>query len=130
AVKREELVYRTQQAIEKNIENFHVFEIDENIIACVSVNFFADKPKLAEVGSLYVMPFYHHRGVGKKMVDYGCKIAKERGASTVLVLSTQAFTFFSSVCGFVETDKVALPEARLKSYEESGRNSKILTKQI
>ena len=130
AVKREELLYRTQQAIEKNIENFYVFEIDENIIACVSVNFFADKPQLAEVGSLYVMPFYHHRGVGKKMVDYGCKVAKDRGARTVLALSTQAFTFFSSVCGFDEVDKDALPEARLKSYEESGRNSKVLLKRL
>ena len=130
AVKREELLYRTQLAIEKNIENFHVFEIDENIIACVSVNFFADQPQLAEVGSLYVMPFYHHRGVGKKMVDYGCKVAKERGAKTVLALSTQAFTFFSSVCGFAEVDKDALPEARLKSYEESGRNSRVLLKRL
>ncbi|MBA4137653.1 MAG: amino-acid N-acetyltransferase [Opitutus sp.] len=130
AVKREELLYRTQQAIEKNIENFYVFEIDENIIACVSVNFFADKPGLAEVGSLYVMPFYHHRGIGKKMVDYGCKVAKDRGATTVLALSTQAFSFFTSVCGFAETDKEALPEARLRSYDESGRNSKVLVKQL
>ncbi len=130
AVRREELVYRTQQAIEKNIENFHVFEIDENIIACVSVNFFPEQPGLAEVGSLYVMPFYHHRGVGKKMVDYGCKVAKDRGAATVIALSTQAFTFFTSVCGFDETDKDSLPESRLKSYEESGRNSKILIKSL
>jgi len=130
AVKREELVFRTQQAIEKNIENFYVFEIDENIIACASVTFFADKPGLAEVGSLYVMPFYHHRGIGKKMVEFGCKVAKDKGAHTVLALSTQAFTFFTSVCGFSEADKDALPEARLKSYEDSGRNSKILLKQL
>lgn len=130
AMRREELVFRTQLAIEKNIDNFHVYEIDENIIACVSVTFFPEKPRLAEVGSLYVMPFYHHRGVGKKMVDYGCKVAKERGAATVIALSTQAFTFFTSVCGFGETDKDSLPESRLKSYEESGRNSKILLKSL
>ena len=130
AVKREELVFRTQQAIEKNIDNFYVFEIDENIIACVSVTFYPEQPGLAEVGSLYVMPFYHHRGVGKKMVDYGCKVAKDRGARDVIALSTQAFTFFTSVCGFEEVDKDALPESRLKSYEESGRNSKVLRKQL
>lgn len=130
AVKREELVFRTQQAIEKNIENFYVFEIDENIIACASVTFYAEKPGLAEVGSLYVMPFYHHRGIGKKMVEFGLKVAKERGADTVLALSTQAFTFFTSVCGFVEADKDALPESRLRSYEDSGRNSKILLKSL
>jgi amino-acid N-acetyltransferase len=130
AVKREELVFRTQQAIEKNIDNFYVFEIDENIIACVSVTFYAEKPGHAEVGSLYVMPFYHHRGIGKKMVDFGVKVAKERGAKAVIALSTQAFSFFTSVCGFAEADKDALPESRLKSYEESGRNSKVLIKQL
>ena len=130
AVKREELLYRTQQAIEKNIEQFYVFEIDENIIACVSLFSYADKPKFAEVGSLYVMPFYHHRGIGKKMVDYACMMAKERGATTVIALSTQAFSFFTSVVGFEEADKEVLPESRLKAYEDSGRNSKVLVKKV
>ena len=130
AVKREELVYRTQLAIEKNIEHFYVFEIDENIIACVSLQFYPDKPKFAEIGSLYVMPFYHHRGIGKKMVDYGCMMAKEGGATTVIALSTQAFSFFTSVCGFEEAEKEVLPESRLKAYEESGRNSKVLTRKL
>src|SRR3954470_17926217 len=130
AVKREELVHRTQAAIEKNIEQFYVFEIDENIIACVSLVFYPDKPKFAEVGSLYVMPFYHHRGIGKKMVDYACMMAKERGATNVIALSTQAFTFFTSVVGFEEADKEALPESRLKAYEDNGRNSKVLTKRL
>ena len=56
--------------IEKNIEHFYVFEIDENIIACVTLYFYPDMPELAEIGSLYVLPFYHHRGIGKKMVEY------------------------------------------------------------
>ncbi|MEI7566532.1 MAG: amino-acid N-acetyltransferase [Opitutaceae bacterium] len=130
AVKREELLYRTQAAIEKNIEQFYVFEIDENIIACVSLHHYTDQGKLAEIGSLYVMPFYHHRGIGKKMVDFACLQAQEKGAQTVLALSTQAFSFFTSICGFAEAEKDALPESRLKAYEESGRNSKVLTKQL
>ncbi len=130
AVKREELLHRTQAAIEKNIEQFFVFEIDENIIACVSLQLYADKSKAAEVGSLYVMPFYHRRGIGKKMVDYACLMAKERGATTVLALSTQAFSFFTSVLGFEEADKDALPESRLKAYEESGRNSKVMLRRL
>jgi amino-acid N-acetyltransferase len=130
AVRREELIYRTQEAIEKNIDQFFVFEIDENIIACVTLYFYPDKPHMAEVGSLYVMPFYHNRGIGKKMVDYACMIAKERGATTVIALSTQSFGFFSNVCGFEETSKEILPEARLKLYEESGRNPKVLVKQV
>jgi amino-acid N-acetyltransferase len=130
AVRREELIYRTQQAIEKNIDQFFVFEIDENIIACVTLYFYPDKPQMAEIGSLYVMPFYHNRGIGKKMVEYAGMIAKERGATTVIALSTQSFGFFTNVCGFEETSKEILPEARLKLYEESGRNPKVLLKQV
>ena len=130
AVRREELVYRTQQAIEKNIDQFYVFEIDENIIACVTLYFYPDKPHIAEVGSLYVMPFYHNRGIGKKMVDYATMMAKERGATTVLALSTQSFGFFTNVCGFEEAGKEVLPEARLRQYEESGRKAKVLVKQL
>src|SRR5882757_8184806 len=120
AVRREELINRTQQAIEKNIDQFYVFEVDENIIAVVTLYFYPDKPQLAEVGSLYVMPFYHNRGIGKKMVEYACLQAKERGVKTVIALSTQSFGFSSNVMGFEEATKEVLPEARLKLYEESG----------
>ncbi len=130
AVKRDELLYRTQAAIEKNVEQFYVFEIDENIIASVSLHLYPDKAKTMELGSLYVMPFYHHRGIGKKMVDYACMMAKERGATTVIALSTQAISFFTSVVGFEEADKDALPESRLKAYEDSGRNSRVLVKKL
>lgn len=130
AVKREELIHRSQQAIEKNIDQFFVFEIDENIIACVSLYFYPDKPQLAEVGSLYVLPFYHKRGIGRKMVDYACLMAKERGAATVVALSTQSYSFFTSVMGFEEAEKGILPEARLKLYEESGRHPRVLVKSV
>jgi len=130
AVRREELINRTQQAIEKNIDQFYVFEVDENIIACVTLYFYPDKPQLAEVGSLYVMPFYHNRGIGKKMVEFAGIVAKERGVTSLLALSTQNFGFFINVCGFEETTKEILPDARLKSYEEGGRNPKVMVKRL
>ena len=130
AVKREELIHRTQQAIEKNIEQFFLFEVDEAIIACVTLMFYPDQPETAEIGSLYVLPFYHNRGIGKKMVEYACLQAKERGVKKVIALSTQSFGFFSNVCGFEESTKEILPEARLKLYEDSGRNARVLVKMI
>jgi amino-acid N-acetyltransferase len=130
AVKREELLYRTQQAIDKNIDQFYVFEIDENIIACVTLILYPGKPPLAEIGSLYVLPFYHNRGIGKKMVEYAGMMAKERGATQIVALSTQSFGFFTNTCGFEEADRSILPEARQKLYDESGRNAKVLSKSL
>jgi amino-acid N-acetyltransferase len=130
AVKREELIHRTLQAVEKNIENFFVFEIDENLIACISLALYPDRPDVAEVGSLYVLPFYHRRGIGKKMVEYACLEAKKRGIRQVIALSTQSYAFFTSVCGFAEVGKDVLPEARRQNYEQSGRNSRVLLKDL
>ncbi len=130
AVRREELLYRSQQAIEKNIDQFYVFEIDEAIIACVTLYFYPDKPELAELGSLYVMPFYQKRGIGKKMVEFACYQAKERGARTIIALSTQSFGFFTNTCGFEEAETSVLPVARLRVYTESGRNPRVLVKPL
>lgn len=129
-VKREELLHRTQQAIEKNIDHFFVFEVDENLVACVTLIFYPNNPTLAEIGSLYVLPFYHNRGIGKKMVEFACMRAKEKGAENVVALSTQSFSFFTGVAGFEEADKSILPEARLKLYDESGRNARVLIKKL
>jgi amino-acid N-acetyltransferase len=129
-VRREELLHRSQQAIEKNIDQFYVFEIDENLIACVTLYFYPTDPQLAELGSLYVLPFYHNRGIGRKMVEFACLRAKERGATRIVALSTQSFGFFTGVAGFEEGDKSVLPEARLKLYDESGRNPRVLVKTL
>lgn len=130
AVRREELLHRTQQAIEKNLDQFYVFEIDENIIAAVTLYFFPEEPDLAELGSLYVLPFYQNRGIGRKMVDYACLRAKERGAKRLVALSTQSFSFFTSVSGFEEADKAVLPASRLKLYHDSGRNARVMVKTL
>lgn len=130
AVRREELIHRTQATIEKHIDQFYVFEIDENIIACVTLVFYPDKPQLAEVGSLYVLPFYQNRGIGRKLIEYAGLRAKEKGATHLLALSTQSYSFFTSVMNFVEATPEALPEARLKAYADNGRNPKVLIKTL
>jgi amino-acid N-acetyltransferase len=64
------------------------------------------------------------------MVEFACLQAKERGAKRIIALSTQSFGFFTNVCGFEESTKEMLPEARLKQYEDSGRNARVLAKNI
>ncbi len=130
AIKRDELLHRSLELIEENIDQFYVFEIDENIIACVTLRFYADCPDLAELGSLYVMPFHHKRGIGRKMVEFAALRARERGATRLVALSTQNPTFFISACGFEETDKNSLPAERLAVYESNGRNAKVLLRPL
>jgi amino-acid N-acetyltransferase len=130
AIKREELLERTLELIEDHIDEFFVFEIDENIVACVTLRFYPDQPDTAELGSLYVMPFHHKRGIGRKMVEFAALRAKEKGVSQLVALSTQNPTFFTSTCRFEESDKSCLPAERLAAYESNGRNAKVMVRQL
>jgi amino-acid N-acetyltransferase len=52
------------------------------------------------------------------------------GMKRLLALSTQAFNYLQSKGGFSEGTVDVLPAARKTSYEASGRNSKILYKEL
>jgi amino-acid N-acetyltransferase len=127
AVEREELLHRDLETIERNIHEFFVFEVDENIIACMILRVDGDT---AEVGSLCVMPFHHKRGIGRKMVDYAMLQAQAGGAKQVFALSTQSTSFFTSACGFTLADESVLPAARRALAQANGRNAKVLVKAI
>ena len=130
AVEREELLHRDLAAIEEHIEDFFVFEIDENIVACISLHVFPDQPDTAEIGSLCVMPFHHKRGIGRKMVAFATLQAKAAGATKLVALSTQSSTFFSRSCGFTSNDESALPPARRELARSNGRNAIVLVKTL
>ena len=123
--KSEALVLRTRQQIEQSIADFFVYEIDDSIIGCASLRAYPDG-KAMELGGLYVQPFYHGRGVGKKLVEYAKLRAKERGAKKLFALTTQTSGFFHSSCGFVEASLKDLPAVRRQELKASGRNSHVL----
>ena len=65
----------------------------------------------------------------KSGAQFACLQAKERGTKRIIALSTQSYGFFSNVCGFEESTKEILPEARLKLYDDSGRNARFRRQQ-
>jgi amino-acid N-acetyltransferase len=48
----------------------------------------------------------------------------------VFLLSTRAFNYFQQKAGYQEADVSALPPERRQRYEASGRNSRILAKEL
>ncbi|MFN9942608.1 MAG: amino-acid N-acetyltransferase, partial [bacterium] len=56
--------------------------------------------------------------------------ARQRGCEVMVALSTQAFRFFEEKMGYTATTPDALPTSRRERYEKSGRNSKILVKNL
>ncbi|HXR04723.1 MAG TPA: amino-acid N-acetyltransferase [Verrucomicrobiae bacterium] len=129
AVEAEELVKRTRAAIEKNLGDYFIFEIDKNPVACAALHVYPEQKK-GELACLYVNPLHENRGIGRKLIQYVENKAREMGLTEVLTLSTQAFTYFQSKGGFAEGTPDDLPPARREKYEQSGRNSKVLVKKL
>lgn len=130
SVANQEVVARTQAELSQLIEEFYVFEIDRNIVGCVAVHSSADKPEVAEMACLLVSEAHANQGIGRKLMEFAEARAKESGFKRLLALSTQAFNYFQAKGGFKEGDPDMLPAARRARYDGSGRNSKVLFKDL
>jgi amino-acid N-acetyltransferase len=125
----DQLLKRTRAAIEKHLNEYYVFEIDDNIVGCVSVVPYPHEKK-AELACLQINPAHEHRGIGTKLAVRAELVAKDLGMETIFCLSTQAFTFFQHKLGYLEGTPDDLPPARREKYDQSGRNSKVMHKSL
>ena len=129
SVATEELVKRTRTMIEKQLNDYYLFEIDKNTVACIALHHYPEHNK-AELACLYVSPSHENQGIGRKLIQFIENKAREMGVSELLTLSTQAFAYFQSKGGFAEGTPDDLPPARREKYDASGRNSKVLVKKL
>jgi amino-acid N-acetyltransferase len=124
----EELVKRSRASLEKTISDYYIFETDKNPVACVALHQLEQTK--GELACLYVSPSHENQGIGQKLIQFIDAKAREMGLSELIVLSTQAFTYFQSKAGFAEGSPDDLPPARREKYDQSGRNSKVLIKKL
>jgi amino-acid N-acetyltransferase len=129
AVEAEELVKRTRAGIEKSLNDYYIFEIDKNPVACVALHTYPEHSK-GELACLYVNPSHENQGIGRKLIQFTETRAREMNLNELITLSTQAFTYFQSKGGFIEGTPDDLPPARREKYDTSGRNSKVLVKKL
>ena len=120
---------RSRSAIEKQLADYYIFEIDKNPVACVALHAWPEHSK-GELACLYVSPAHENQGIGRKLVQFIENKAREMGLSELLTLSTQAFTYFQSKGGFIEGTPDDLPPGRREKYDQSGRRSKVLVKKL
>lgn len=130
SVKKDELLARSIDSIEANIDHYFVYEIDGNMIACMLLSSFASDTSIREINSLFVHSLYQKQGIGKKLVNFACHQAKLEGSERVIALSTQSLSFFTNVCDFTEVSSEELPAERKKLWESSQRKSKIFVRDL
>lgn len=128
-VASQELMKRTRAAIEKQLGDYYIFEIDKNPVACVALHVYPEQKK-GELAFLYVNGSHENQGIGRKLIQYVETKAREMGLGELITLSTQAFNYFQSKAGFSEGTPDDLPPARREKYEQSGRRSKVLVKKL
>ena len=127
------LVPRTREQIVSRLDDFFVLELDGNPIGSVAVHTYDDPvsgERIGELACLFVRRAHKNRGHGQKLATFAEDNARKRGCHRLVALSTQAFRFFEEKLGFQEASPEALPEARRAAYSASGRNSKVLVKEL
>jgi len=125
----DELLRRTRADIERQIDQFFVFEVDRNPAACASLHFFLQERK-AELACVCVDPKYENQGIGAKLMQFAETQARSQGAAELFCLSTQTFNYFVQKGGYRQGTIDDLPLERRDRYEKSGRRSQILTKRL
>jgi amino-acid N-acetyltransferase len=128
-IESDELAPRTRASIEKELDDYFIFEVDKNPIACVALHVYAEEKK-GELACLYVRPSHENQGIGRTMAQFVESKARELGLTRLLALSTQAFNYFQTKAGFAEGTPDDLPPARRAKYDASGRRSKVLVKKL
>jgi amino-acid N-acetyltransferase len=125
----DELLRRSRTEIERQINEFYVFEVDRNPAACAALHFFPAEGK-AELACVCVDPKYENQGIGAKLMQFAETQARAGGAADLFCLSTQTFNYFVQKGGFRLGTVDDLPPSRRERYEKSGRRSQILTKKL
>jgi amino-acid N-acetyltransferase len=129
SVLSEELVRRTRGEIVADIGDYWVLEIDRHIVGVVAMHPYPGE-KMAELACLYVSRSNENQGLGGKLMSFVESLARQRGFVRLFALSTQAFVYLQQKGGFVEMTADNLPAERRVKYEASGRNSRVLVKEL
>lgn len=129
SVQNEELVRRSRAEILEHLEDYWILEVDRNPVACVALHPYPDDA-CGELACLYVSKAHENQGYGRKLMTFVESQARERGMRRLFALSTQAFNYLRTKGGFVEANSDVLPASRRERYEASGRNSKVLLKEL
>lgn len=128
-VATDELMRRSRADIERQIDDFYLFEVDRAPVGCCALHKYPHEG-VAEVACVYVDSRFENRGIGRKLIRFAEEQARAAGYRRLLALSTQAVNYFVHKCGFQLGEPDDLPPSRRETYERSGRRSQVLRKNI
>src|SRR5256885_4118085 len=124
SVAAEELTKRTRVAIEKQLNDYYIFEIDKNPVACVALHVYPEQNK-GELACLYVSPSHENQGIGRKLIQFVESKAREMGRSEEHTSELQSPC--NLVCRLLLEKKKRSKSRRSVAATEGGRSSPLPT---
>ncbi|WP_020558977.1 amino-acid N-acetyltransferase [Thiofilum flexile] len=121
------LVRRSREQLELEIGNFHIVEVDRQIVGCAAL-YQTDDLTISELSCVAVHPQYRANYRGDRLVNYMEQLAIKQGKQKLLVLTTQTSDWFKER-GFDEKSIDDLPENKKRLYNYK-RNSRVLIKPL
>ena len=115
------LLPRTESDIAVALKDFVVYEFDGGVRACASLHKYDDGQ--AEIAAVAVDEAFGHMGIGPVLIESLVQKAKEQGASSIFIMTTQAADWFEKI-GFKEDSVDSLPALRRAKWTPE-RNSKV-----
>ena len=109
------IVSRTPEYIERQIDNYLVYCVDEDVVGCCEIIQYGDG-SAAEIASLAVDKSYRNQGIGSELVREAVKELRSGDIKLVFALSTAVSHIFTQ-CGFKQISPEELPEEKRKNYE-------------
>ena len=102
------MIRRSMAELYQSIREFLVAVDDQNrVVGCVALHvFWAD---LAEIRCLAVAENVQGLGIGRRLVDACCEVARELEIKSIFALTSS--TGFFERCGYQQIDRAELPQA-------------------
>lgn len=82
---------RSSTELEKVINSFFVYEVNNKVVGCCSLEIYSQK--LAEIRSLVVLSEYRNKGIGSALVQKCLDKAKKKGIYQVLSVTDKCHLF-------------------------------------
>ena len=114
------LAHRTEQDLEREIDNFYIIEREGSVIRSASLQIYGDT---AELGCLAVHPDFRASGKASDMLNHLIKVARQKQCTKLFGLSTRTGDWFIEQ-GFIEDTTDSLPQSR---QIEKNRGSRLYT---
>jgi len=126
------LVPRDEQTLTEQCGDFVVYEVDGLVHATGALHRFGSEtgksPLKGELAAIAVDETYRGLGIGRRIVSYLQKRAREAGLAQVFALTVQAADWFLQL-GFVDGDVNDLPPEKREAYNRD-RNSRVLIRNL